>query len=532
MTEASIAREAPLDLASGSAAPSLRQSRLAVLLFIALLAAAAVPVFSVRIPALIDFANHLGRLHTMAVLGQDPYLTRFYSVHWKIIPNLGVDILLPIFIRHMSVYLVGKLFVFACMALWLSGAFAIHAALWRRIGLGPLVAFLFVYNFIFFYGFLNYLLGAGLALWGIAAWIALRRSHPLLRGLVSFVFVLVLFACHLFALGVYGLAVLAHEAWRLRTAPAGGRRLGGDVAAFALPFLIVPALLLASPTAGYSLDVKWTAEAKFFGLFYIIKNFNNPLDLAIGLGLAAAALLAWRRRVLLVHPLGWYLLAVSVPVYLAMPDVLFGSWAADRRLPIAIFFVLIGMTRWELSAPAARAAFVAVVVGVALLRFAVVDYYWRWFDHLYAQVEDSFRDIAPGSRILVGQIESPELRYTFRHFLFHAPCLAMIERSSMVPTAFTHPGKQILHVNRAYLQFSDVNETPLPVQRRLVAEARHPDPDPPAGEYWAGWPQKFDYLYIMYQPRPENPLPDLLTPLYQGDEFSLYKIERKPQPIE
>src|SRR5689334_9505682 len=223
MSESSVARGTSVVVSSPRvAAESERFGILAA--FLTLLVAAAVPLFSVRIPALVDYTNHLGRLHTMAVLGKDPFLTQFYSVHWKIIPNLGVDILLPLIIRHLDVYLTGKLFVFFCMLLWLSGPFAIHYATWRRLSLAPLLGFLFVYNFIFLYGFLNYLLGVGLALWGIAAWIGLRRTPATVRGLVSLLFVLALFACHLFALGVYGLTLLAHELWLLRGGRLADRR--------------------------------------------------------------------------------------------------------------------------------------------------------------------------------------------------------------------------------------------------------------------------------------------------------------------
>lgn len=527
MADTTVLRRAQPVTAGIGAASDTRQAPLTIALFVILLAAAAVPLFSVRIPALIDYPNHLGRIYTITHLSDNPILARFYSVHWKVIPNLGVDLLLPQLVAHMDVYLAGKLFVFLCMVLILTGVHALHYAVYRRLSLGPLVAFLFIYNFIFFYGFLNYLLGVGLALWGIAAWIGLRDSHPVLRGGVSLVFVLMLFACHLFTLGVYGLTLLSYEFWLLRNAAEIDRRkLRRDLLTFALPFLVVPALMLASPTAGLSLDIKWRPEAKFFGLFYIIKNFNNPLDAALGLLFAGAAVLAWRRRILAIHQVGWYLLAAALPVYLIMPDVLFGSWAADRRLPIAILFIVIGLMRWNLGSGAARALFLASVAGIALLRFAVVDLYWQWFDHLFAQVEESFRFIAPGSRILVGQLEEPPMRYTFRHFLFHAPCLAMIERSSFVPSAFTHPGKQVLQVNPAFQQISDVKEVPLPVRQVLIDEARHPEPNPRYGMYWSHWPERFDYLYIMYARQERNPLPGTLTPLYQGDEFSLYRIEK------
>ena len=49
--------------------------------------------------------------------------------------------------------------------------------------------------------------------------------------------------------------------------------------------------------------------------------------------------------------------------------------------------------------------------------------------------------------------------------------------------------------------------------------------DPP---YWEQWQEKFDYLYVMYAADDfSNPAPEVLTLLYSGDRFRLYKI-RKP----
>jgi hypothetical protein len=516
-------------VAAAESATAPRQAAPITAAFLLLLAAAAVPLFSVKLPAMVDYPDHLGRLYTIAHLGDDPLLARFYSVDWKIIPNLGVDLLLPLAARHLDIYLAGKLCVFLCMLLWLTGPMAIHAALYRRLSPGPLVAFLFIYNWIFLYGFLNYLLGVGLALWAIAAWIGLRRRHPLLRGLVSLAFILALFACHLFTLGLYGVALLAYEAsmWRQerRTPPARGA-----VLAFALPFLVVPALMLASPTTAHSLDVKWTLEAKFFGPYYIIKTYSDPLDLAVAAIIAAAAFLAWRRRILVIHPVVWYLLAIALPVYLVMPDVLFGSWAADRRLPIAILFIVIGFLRWDLATAPRRAVFLGLVALLSLARFTAIDQYWRWYDRLFAQFEDSYRAIAPGSRVLVGQLESPSMRYAYRNFLNHVDCLVMIERSSMATTAFTNAGKQVLAVNPPYRRNYDPIEGPPPTRAALVAEAEHPRADPPEAMFWSRWPQRYDYLLLLYQPELENPLPDLLAPLYQGEQFTLFRITRRGAP--
>ena len=76
---------------------------------------------------------------------------------------------------------------------------------------------------------MNYQFGIGIALWATAAWVALRERRWPWRMAVSAVFVIVLFFCHpRFALGVYGVALLArsesgHGCGGRRAQPASAR---------------------------------------------------------------------------------------------------------------------------------------------------------------------------------------------------------------------------------------------------------------------------------------------------------------------
>src|SRR5438477_378363 len=74
-----------------------------------------------------------------------------------------------------------------------------------------MLAFPLLYNNVFLIGPMNYVFGIGLALWALAAWIWLRERGMLLRLAVSTLFVLGLFFCHLFSVGLYGLGVLSFE---------------------------------------------------------------------------------------------------------------------------------------------------------------------------------------------------------------------------------------------------------------------------------------------------------------------------------
>src|SRR5208282_154746 len=101
---------------------------------------------------------------------------------------------------------------------------ALHRQLYGRWSALPLIAFPLLYNNVFVVGTMNYVFGIGLVLWAVVAWIALRERSWALRLLVSLLFVLALFFCHLYALGVYGVGLLAFELHRLWSAYARLRR--------------------------------------------------------------------------------------------------------------------------------------------------------------------------------------------------------------------------------------------------------------------------------------------------------------------
>ena len=126
-----------------------------------------------------------------------------------------MDLVVPVLERVMSVYLAGQIYTIASFVLILSGTLALNRQLYGHWSVLPMIAFPLLYNNIFLIGTMNYVFGIGIALWALAAWIWLRERGLLVRLGVSALFVLGLFFCHLFAVGLYGLGVLAFELLRL-----------------------------------------------------------------------------------------------------------------------------------------------------------------------------------------------------------------------------------------------------------------------------------------------------------------------------
>ncbi len=122
-----------------------------------------------------------------------------------------------------------------------------------RVGLWPVLTFLLLYNHALFWGFLNYLFTAGLAMFAFAGWIALRERPVRDAHGVHAVVALLLYLGHLFGLFVYALLVFGYELWRMRAepAPAPGHLVGAWAVAGA-QFLDpgVPVPDLDSPNMG------------------------------------------------------------------------------------------------------------------------------------------------------------------------------------------------------------------------------------------------------------------------------------------
>ncbi len=129
-------------------------------LFVALAAIASIPILLYPWPPLSDYINHLARMHVIAAVGSDPDLALFYQIEWQAIPNLMMDLVVPILERVMNVYLAGQVYTIMSFVLILSGTLALNRQLYRHWSVLPLIAFPLLYNNVFLVGTMNYLFGS------------------------------------------------------------------------------------------------------------------------------------------------------------------------------------------------------------------------------------------------------------------------------------------------------------------------------------------------------------------------------------
>jgi hypothetical protein len=148
---------------------------------------------------------------------------------------------------------------------------------------------------------------------------------------------------------------------------------------------------------------------------------------------------------------------------------------------------------------------------------------WGELSVATGEFKSSVKRIKQGSKVLVAYADSSGGDDSRDLGLVHAACLAIIERSSLVTTAFTVPGKQVMQVRPAFHDMTDNEDGTPPTVQELLTTLRKPARY--EEEYWKQWPQKFDYVYVLFtDDEAPNPDPTHLRLVQEGDRFQLYRV--------
>jgi hypothetical protein len=479
---------------------------------------AALPVLCVELPPVFDYPNHLARMDLLVRLPLSEVLQRYYELRWRVIPNLGMDLVVPTLAGVLPLAWAGKAFVLGTFALIAAGAGLVHRVAAGRWSIWPLFAFLFLYSRVLLWGFLNYLFGIGLALVGFALWITLSQRNALARLAISGALALALFFAHLMACVIYGVLVAGYELsalWRSRPWPWG--RAVARLAIAGLPFLPPLALWLFVGDGAEAGAIHYgRLDRKLDLLFSVFDNYDRVFDIACFILLVLAAGFAYARRHLVIVPALRLPLVLLGIVYLAAPAQLMTASAVDHRLPLVIAVVLAAAT----SAPALtnRRARLVALAGLALFlaRMAQVWVNWGEADAVYARLLPILDQVPRGGRLAVGY--PPEAVGSTAIPTAHIPVLAIVRRDAFVPTLFAYRGQQPVALTPEGARLASLAE-PAAVWHALM--------DEDAGR--AGALQalrEFDAVLLLdRRPFAPKPVPGLV-PLAGEPGFVLYRVER------
>ena len=485
-----------------------------------LLVLALIPLASVRVPPLLDYPNHLARMHILLDAGRSADLTRAYEIRWSLLPNLAMDAVVPWLGEILPLDIAGRSFVGLALALMAAGALLVHRAAWRSWSPWPLAAFLLLYNRILLWGFVNYLAGLGVALIGLALWLGLA-DRPVRRFWAVGAAAVIAYFCHLVAFGLLALAIGGVELVSFGAAVAAGRwrDLARSAAAILLPLLAPVLLWLAAwrPGPGDGGGLAWANPLRKFDLlFSVFDDYSRPFDVAcFALVVLALGIGFWRRWLAIDRRLS-HALAVLTLVYLVMPARLLGGSGVDHRLPVMLFLLLVAASR---PSPWPRRA--GLIVGTALLalfavRLAVVELAWLRADRVYRPILAAFDRLPRGTRLAVasgpGAVGAGDLP------LLHLPTYAVIAVDAFVPTEFTYAGQQPLALTPDYADLAQRSEPDALWAGLLGTDAaKRAAALSILGQYGA-------LAIIDRRPVPPLALP-CLKPLYELPQFRLYAID-------
>jgi hypothetical protein len=482
------------------------------------------PTLLVDIPAMADYLNHLARMHLLVDAGT-PNENPYYEISFALYPNLAMDLVVPQLARFLEVERATRFFFFGSQLLIIMGAITLEWTIKRRHEMAGFAALLALPSMPFSYGFTNFEFGLGVALFGIASWVACERRRWYARLAVHALFVCVLFVAHLFALGVYGLVLGLYELRRMFVGPFDTARAAATVTMLAGPVLVPMLILYATGGAIGSPGNEWAFSWK--PLWFALSL--NAYNVFISAGSMAALLvllgyLAVTRRLEL-SGAGKWIAAGFVIAFVAIPFKLFGVRMTDIRVIPAALLIMPAFLAFRPAKPPGSVAAI-ITCTLIVLNAGYSAYVWLSYRNDYAEMKASFALLQPYSFVLVGDSRIGEVSSTLLTDapMSRAPTLAVHYARAFVSSLYTIAGAEPVEVRSdlAHLDVSAATESYTPPSlATLRAVVNGGDVEGP--NYLRHWTRDFQYVYLV-GPHTENALPGLLDELARHRRFTLYAV--------
>lgn len=445
-------RTRPLIPAAWSSPPDTLVWRWSLLLAaLALLLQLAV-ISSVAFPPQHDTPNHMARhfLEARHLFGGD--MPPFYEIRYRLLPNLGADLVVPLLMGVLEPILAAKVFLCLSVVLyWVGPALFI----WQYGGYRPssLVPALLLlplsFSSAFFWGFLNYYSSVGLAFLALFHFgvIGSRKQPRALDLALHALLVALLLLWHLAGFVIYGIVMGAQVAagvWQGYRAKLPFRQ--NIVAQLWLALPALPALgFYALYNASKSDAPSYWGPLwhKLLLPLYLFRTYDVSADLVVAaLWLGACVALFKRQSLKGQEPWLWMSMAALSAVTLAVPVAWGSTFNADSRLipALLVCFLCIG-SRLQQSRLLLAAGLLAASLAV---RYGSVYVEWSKLDLRLQRIAAAFQLLPVGSRIMPLGGQDTGFTLTKDHPETTFVSWAVPLRGAYVPTLFAHRDQQPL----------------------------------------------------------------------------------------
>jgi hypothetical protein len=166
------------------------------------------PLIIFKYPILVDYPNHLTSFYIQANIENDQWLRENYLVKWVAKPYIVIEWFGGVLARYVDIYLAGRIVLIAGILFICTGGLLIRKLINGYVDLWTCAIFTLIYNYVLFYGFVNYYVSSGLALVAMGLWVKFRKINTIANVLLFSAISTVLYFCHPYALGVYAVFVI------------------------------------------------------------------------------------------------------------------------------------------------------------------------------------------------------------------------------------------------------------------------------------------------------------------------------------
>lgn len=501
-----------------SADPSPPRWYESIWLWLAMALLSVLPFIVSSHPPIVDLNNHMGRYHVMLERAHSPFLQRYYSFSWDLIPNLGQDLLMVPIGTLFGVERGAMILTAAIPAAMILGFRSLSLAVHGRVQPVALLALPYAMGFIFLYGFVNYYTGLVLVVWAAVFWYRARSWRAAPRIVVLTILSMIAWLCHFSAwaalLTVIGSLELAASIRSL------GWRPGHIVATVMTTMgpMLLPIVITLSRMSELGLDHE--PMGKFI---WKVNSMASPLrDQSKIFDVASVAFIAAVPTVLLLRGklrfdagLGLATL-VMFGLYLTIPFELMRSLYADIRLLPVVWFC--GLIACRMEAPPRWSNAVALLAVMLFTgRMAVTTQGWIARGASLEAELGALRYVPQGARI--AELSPMRQCGTWPSLgLHHLSSMAIVRRDAFTSTQWATPGAQPMQP--IYLAGSAYNsvETLKGDDGKVGCSGRSLDD-------WLGKlpRESFDFVWLFTVEAPPSTR-SWLTPVFKGPQGTLYAV--------
>lgn len=340
----------------------------------AMILIAFVPLIYPAVPPLVDLLGHMGRYRVELDLAHSPDLQRYYSFHWHLIGNLGVDLLIVPLSKLVGLEMAVKLIVMTIPPLTVAGFLWVAREVHNRLPPTVLFALPFAFGHPFQFGFVNYTLSMALAFLAFGLWLRLGRLGK--TGLRAILFVpisVLVFITHTFGWGALGILAFSAEAVRQHDRGIGWWRSAWRAAMHA-SVMAGPLLLMLLWRHGIShgMTSDWfNLQAKLLWLLMALRDRWQYFDIVSVAFALTMLVFAWRRPELTLSRNLAFSALMLLLVFLILPRIVFGSAYADMRLvPFMIATALLAIRFKDSTDPRLARGLAMLGLGFYVMRIA------------------------------------------------------------------------------------------------------------------------------------------------------------------